>query len=291
VAAPPPLEFAASHAALPVVMPVSDGLRLYCSTRDDQGRSHVVAARLDLADGTANFEQAPVIAPGPIGSFDDRGVTSSCVVADGERVLHYYTGWNLGVTVPFYLAIGCAAGSGEDRRLEKISPAPILGRSSIDPLLTASPSVLVENGTWRMWYVSGTDWYLEDGEVRPRYLVKYAESDDGVSWRPTGLVCIDYRDADETAIGRPCVLKDEGIYKMWYCARGPAYRLGYAESFDGLAWDRKDDEIEWAGPAERWDSDMQAYPFVFDRDGERLMLYNGNGYGATGIGLATLVAD
>jgi hypothetical protein len=33
---------------------------------------------------------------------------------------------------------------------------------------------------------------------------------------------------------------------------------------------------------------MQAYPFVFDEGGRRYMLYNGDGYGRTGIGLAVL---
>jgi hypothetical protein len=33
---------------------------------------------------------------------------------------------------------------------------------------------------------------------------------------------------------------------------------------------------------------MIEYPFVFDHDGERYMLYNGNGYGKTGIGPAVL---
>jgi hypothetical protein len=289
VPAPPPLAVAASHAALPVVMPVADGLRLYCSTRDDEGRSHVVAADLDLPAGTTRFRESPVLSPGPIGTFDDRGVTSSCIALADGRVLQYYTGWNLGVTVPFYLAIGCAVSSDGGERFERLSPAPILGRSSIDPYLTASPCVLFDDGAWRMWYVSGTDWYVERGEARHRYHVKYAESQDGVDWRPTGVVCIDYRDATETAIGRPCVLKDGALYRMWYCTRGPAYRLGYAESSDGLVWDRKDDEIQLEGPAETWDSEMQAYPLVFDHDGERHLLYNGNGYGATGIGYATLV--
>ena len=31
--------------------------------------------------------------------------------------------------------------------------APILERSEVDPYLTASPCVLVENRLWRMWYV------------------------------------------------------------------------------------------------------------------------------------------
>jgi hypothetical protein len=33
---------------------------------------------------------------------------------------------------------------------------------------------------------------------------------------------------------------------------------------------------------------MIAYPAVFDLGGRRYMLYNGNGFGATGFGLAEL---
>ena len=37
-----------------------------------------------------------------------------------------------------------------------------------------------------------------------------------------------------------------------------------------------------------WDSEMICYPYVFDHKGKRYMLYNGNGYGKTGFGLAVL---
>jgi hypothetical protein len=39
-----------------------------------------------------------------------------------------------------------------------------------------------------------------------------------------------------------------------------------------------------------WDSDMVEYACVFDHDGSRHMLYNGNGYGETGIGYAVLTS-
>lgn len=78
---------------------------------------------------------------------------------------------------------------------------------------------------------------------------------------------------------------------MWYSRRGTSYRIGYAESADGLSWRRLDhqDGIEVSDSG--WDSEMIAYAYVFDAEGERYMLYNGNGYGATGIGLAVLEAD
>jgi hypothetical protein len=288
VPAPPPLPWARSHAALPVVTTAGGALRLFCSSRDEQERAHVASGWLDLERRAVRFDDRIAITIGPLGAFDDHGVTSSWVTEHGGRTFQYYTGWSLGVTVPFYLSIGCAVSEDDGRTFTKVSPAPVVGRSSVDPFLSASPCVLVEGGTWRMWYVSGTDWHLEAGVPRHRYHIKYAESGDGIEWRATGRVCIDYRDPSETSIARPCVLKDGDRYRMWYCSRGVSYRLGYAESADGLAWTRMDDEVGVEPSDDGWDSEMQAYPFVFDHDDERHMLYNGNGFGATGIGHAVL---
>jgi hypothetical protein len=79
---------------------------------------------------------------------------------------------------------------------------------------------------------------------------------------------------------------------MWYCYRGgPAgdtYRIGFARSADGLKWHRLDEEVDLPPSDSGWDSDMVCYPFLFEHDGTLYMLYNGNGYGRTGFGLAAL---
>jgi hypothetical protein len=190
--------------------------------------------------------------------------------------------------VPFYFYIGVAVSDDGGETYRKLSIAPLLERNSIDPYLTASPSVLVEGGVWRMWYVSGTGWEVKDGQPRHYYHIKYAESSDGIDWSRKGIVCIDYQSEDEYAIARPCVIKEGSLYKMWYSHRGKNYRAGYAESSDGLRWERKDAESGIEVSDSGWDSEMIAYPFVFHDQGKRYMLYNGNGYGKTGIGLAVL---
>jgi hypothetical protein len=287
------MPWAASHAALPVPTPAPDGrTRIWFSPRDAEGRARIARVDVDLADPQAEprFAPDPVVEIGPLGAFDDSGVTASCVVEHEGRLFQYFTGWSLGVTVPFTLFIGCAVSDDGGETFHKPSPAPVLGRSGVDPFLTASPSVLVEDGLWRMWYVSGTEWRIVDGRPKHWYHVKYAESRDGLEWKPTGRVAIDYEDGSEYAIARPWVVRDDGRYRMWFCARGERYLPGYAESSDGLHWER-DDALVGLGPSETgWDSEMVAYPAVFDAGGRRYLAYNGNGYGATGIGYAELVA-
>lgn len=287
----PPLKlpWAASHAAVPHAEEKNGGVEVYFTTRDERRRSHIARADLDLVTGGAVVADEPVLVPGPLGAFDDSGVMSSCLVRDGERSLLYYQGWSLGVTVPFYVFAGCAVREHEDRRFERVSPAPILGAHSVDPYMCSSPWVLRDKDRWRMWYVSSLGWKAQSAGP-PHYVVhiKYAESRDGLEWERDGHVCIDFASADEYAISRPCVINDGGLYRMWYSHRGSTYRIGYAESSDGLTWERKDRQVGIDVSPIGWDSDMVEYACVFDHGGSRHMLYNGNGYGETGIGHAVL---
>jgi hypothetical protein len=290
VPAPPPLAWAASHAALPVVHRDGEHRRLFFSTRDDRGRSSIAAAELVPGDRfeVAAYEPEPVLEPGPLGAFDDAGVTSSCVVQAGGRLFQYYTGWSLGVSVPFYFYVGCAVSDDGGKSFRRASPSPVLERNDVDPFLTASPWVLIENGTWRMWYVSSTGWEDRPEGPRHRYHIKYAESPDGLNWQRSGHVAIDYHDADEYAIARPCVVRDADGYRMWFSCRGTAYRIGFAESADGRTWNRDDDAGGLTASGNGWDGEAVEYACVFDGAGRRWMLYNGDGYGETGIGLAAL---
>jgi hypothetical protein len=145
-----------------------------------------------------------------------------------------------------------------------------------------------------MWYVSAAGWRMVDGTPQHRYHLRYAESDDGLRWRRDGRVAVDFAGEDEYAFGRPCVVRDDdGTYRMYFCARGDAYRLAHARSADGLTWERDDDAAALDGAPGNWETEAAAYPFVFrdDAGGMWHMLYNGNGYGATGVGWATTTTN
>jgi predicted GH43/DUF377 family glycosyl hydrolase len=283
--------WAASHAALPIVHALGDRrVRVYFSSRDAAGRSHIGVGALDLSAAVPRMtiDPSPVLGLGPIGAFDDSGVTSSSLVEWEGRSYLYYTGWTRGVTVPFYLFAGVAVSDGGEP-FRRASPAPILERNAVDPYLTASPWVLVDNGVWRMWYVSAVRWTVERGAPKHYYHIRYAESSDGLNWQRNGTVSIDFCSADEHAFGRPCVLRErDGSYRMWYSYRGEAYRIGYAESADGVVWHRRDADAGIEPSSSGWDAEMIEYPAVFDVEGRRYMLYNGADYGRTGVGLAIL---
>jgi hypothetical protein len=287
-AASPLPAWVGSHGALPFAVHDADrSARVFFSSRDERNRSRIGACTLDLDSLTidaATITTTPLVDVGPPGAFDESGCTMSCIVPDGDRWLLYYTGWLLGRTVPFYLAIGLAISTDGGRTFTKHSPAPVLDRSSVDPFLTASPSVLVEDGVWRMWYLSAVEWEQRADGLRHRYLIKAAQSRDGITWERDGRIAVPFEGPEEYAIGRPHVVRNGPGYRMAFCVRGDRYRLAFAESPDGVAWHRVHAH---APPAHDWDAEMQAYPMMLRDGGRQLLFYNGNGYGATGFGCAT----
>lgn len=283
-------EWLHSHAAVPIAEHVSgDFFRIYFSARDRDNRSHTGSLVIDLQRPRQVLELSPrpVLSPGDLGTFDDSGAMATWLAHHrGMRYL-YYIGWNLGVTVPFRNSIGLSVSRGAGE-FSRYAPGPIMDRSMREPHFCASCCVVPGEDMWRMWYLSCTEWRLRDGKPEHRYHIKYAESQDGIHWVRDGVVAIDYQDEAEHAISRPCVLHEDGVWKMWYSYRGERYRIGYAESGDGRQWNRLDAQAGLDVSSTGWDADMVEYPFVFDHAGHRYMLYNGNGYGRSGFGLAVL---
>lgn len=270
-------------------------LRIYFSTRDQQGRSTPIY--LDTKPGQPELIQqvhgTPVLPFGAPGSFDDNGILISSILQQGNDTYLYYVGWNPRVTVPYHLSIGLAI-SHAGGPFEKYSTGPILDRGPTEPYFNTAPCVLHQNGRWHMWYVSCTGWKQVHGQAEPLYNVKYAASTDGLYWERTGQVAIANDDFAE-AIGKPFVYHEAGRYKMIYAYRNSidyrtnpqtSYRLGYAESDDGQQWQRLDDQVGISFSPEGWDSLMMEYASSYTFNGKRYLLYNGNGFGESGFGYA-----
>jgi len=291
---PGEFDWMVTHASHPFAERVGEDLyRIYFYGRDSLNRSQGGYVEVDInePEKILYITEKPVLDLGDLGCFDDCGAMPSCIVSCDNKQYMYYVGWTQARATPFSFFIGLAISKDGGQTFERFSKAPVLGRNMNDPYLTGSSWVIIENEIWRMWYVSGTGWEIEPNKPEPKhyYHIRYAESKDGINWNTEGVVCIDYN-KDEYAIARPIVYEEDGIYRMWYCYRGGAdtYRAGYAESKDGIEWERKDDQVGIDVSESGWDSEMICYPCVFEHKGRKYMLYNGNSYGKTGLGYAIL---
>lgn len=282
-----------SHAMLPIAEQIDGDLhRIYFSPRDTKNRGHGAYLELDMRNPTkvVRVHADPILVPGDLGCFDDSGALPASFVTVGDRKLAYYCGVNVGVTVPFRTSIGLAEWNEERQRFERSFPGPIIDRTRDYPHFVTAPEVKYENGHFRMWFSRCVRWEDTPNGPKHYYNLEYAESQDGINWNRTGATAIDF-DEHEYAIVVPRVIQNKNGYEMWFCSRAtakqPTYQLRHAASADGITWIRSADagiEISSSG----WDSEMICYPYVFSHRDQQYLLYNGNGYGRTGFGIAVM---
>ena len=229
------------------------------------------------------------LAPGKLGTFDDNGVLPSCILKTDAGKFMYYIGFKPGGTTRMDLFGGLAKFTGE-KQLERVSQAPILERSAVNPYINTAPYVIKNHGggseyKYFMYYVAGCGWLHKD---LPKYNIQIAFSNDGLNWIRKGKVCIDFKDNNEVALARPWVIFMNDQYHMWFSYKGDAYAIGYAISNDGITWDRQDHlgGLSRSNIKTDFDSDMVCYGAVTRYKDTLFMFYNGNDYGRSGIGLA-----
>ncbi len=261
--------------------------RVYITGRDVAGRSRIGTAILSPGDAKlSEISDTPIIPLGERGTFDENGTSYPHAVWFRGRLHLYYLGWIRGVHVPWYNGLGLAV-SDDGLDFRKVSKAPVFERDEDDYLGVGSAFVAEEGGRLKMWYSRFERWGQHEGDQKHYYNIKYAESPDGLAWQRDKAICIDFGDAGtEYAIAKPSVLKLAGKYCMWYSHRGAAYRIGFAVSDDGRRWRRRDELVGIGCSPEGWDSEMICYAHVFEAGDQLYMLYNGNDYGAGGLGLA-----
>lgn len=286
------LPWARSHAANPVAEHLQGSLfRIYFSARDKQNRSSIARVIIDINQPHHILEesQQPLLAPGDIGMFDDSGVSIGCVITLGNITFMYYMGWNLSVTVPWKNELGLAISEDGGETFRRYSRFPIIRLDDIDPYTLSYPWILKEDGRFRMWYGSNLKWGAHHRDML--HVIKYAESEDGINWQRNDQVVIPSTSSQEYAICKPCVIKQDNGYHMWFCSRGDKYRIHHAISDDGIDWQRLGQDIGIDVSTSGWDSDMIEYPCVFEHGKFRYLLYSGDKYGQQGFGLAQQATD
>ena len=266
-------------------------IRIYFGVTDNynNGRGTYIDVDADNPGVIINKADTYILNIGVPGSFDDCGaIPSSIIDTDGKKYM-YYVGFQRTEKVPYMLFSGLAQ-SIDEQNFEKYSEAPIIDRSRNNSVSNAAPFVIVENGAFRMWFWLGRQWTSINGKLYIQADICEAVSCDGISWRIKDLPCITVNSKLEFSVGRPWVIKDGYVYKMWYSIRyiDKLYRIGYAESADGSIWIRKDHEAGIDVSENGWDSEMVCYPSVIKVKGRTFMFYNGNNNGETGFGYAEL---
>ena len=283
-----------SHAANPLPVQLDgDVFRIFFSSRDRHNRSSVGAVDIDIVKGVVTNEiSEPVFEYGPEGSFYDSGVSIGNVYEVGGKRFILFMGWQNPEGSHWRGDVGQLELS-DDLTLTLTSDDPFMRSDREDPVSLSYPWVTkFSDQDYKMWYGSTVTWDGGNGEMV--HVIKEAESRDGKNWRKTGVE-VPHEIGIAQAFSKPTIaMRDSNMLDMWFSYRsgdGTPYRIGRAEGTREGDWKLCLDDVGIDVSKVGWDSDMIEYPYVFDHGGNRYMLYNGNGFGKSGFGLAVLEYD
>lgn len=270
----------------------SNRLRMFLAFCDENmiGRAGYVDVDPENPKNILDISRRPVLDIGKPGRFDENGIMPTCILSVGDKLYMYYVGYQIGQKIRYYQFSGVAVSVDGGENFNRVQEVPILDRRQGESLNRTAPFVMFEDDCFRMWYVGGDEWTTVNGKSLPVYNVRYTESEDGINWSAHGSICLDFKSEDEYVIGRPWIFKANGLYKMVLSSRtrSKGYRLGYAQSIDGINWQRLDHMISIDVSDNGWDSQMIAYGSIFNWKEKVYMFYNGNDCGRTGFGYAIL---
>ena len=293
------------YAQAPATLIFEDFVRVYFSCRpprdaDGQFVSYSAYVDLDRSDlfNILRIADKPVFELGGLGTFDEFGTYPMSVIRQGSEVWAYYAGWTRCESVPFNVGIGFGRSTDSGRTFQKLGEGPLLEYSPDEPFTMSGPKIRFFEGRYYLFYIAGKAWIMNDGRPEISHKIRMATSDDGLHWTKAHRSLIPDGWGDDESQASPDVFFSGGVYHMYFCGWVPrefrqsrSRRIGYAWSTDLVNWTRDDRQAGIDVSDEGFDSEMVAYPHVFELDGVTYMLYLGNAVGRYGFGLAQLDGD
>lgn len=290
--------WARTHAMGPTPFRLNDDvIRVFITCLDEQGRGRPGYVDVAAADPTRviGTSARAIMDIGEPGAFDDNGLMPiSFVRSPSGELWMYYAGFEICTNIRYRILSGVAISHDNGETFVRQSSTPILERTDTERFFRGGPFAMRDGDVFKLWYVAGSEWTTLNGKAMPMYDLRYQESRDGLTWAETGTLSMAITGEDEHGFGRPWVVKyGQNDYRLFYSVRRRsfgAYRLGYAESADGINWIRKDEEMGLDVEPGGFDSEAIMYSAVILVGDRTYCFYNGNNFGQDGFGVAELVA-
>jgi hypothetical protein len=270
-------------------------IRVFITCLDEKGRGRPGFVDVAAADPTRVLGTSgdAIMDIGEPGSFDDNGLMLTSVLRLPTGALRmYYAGFEICTNIRYRILSGVATSVDGGLSFHRLGSAPVLERTDRERFFRCGPFVLHDEGVVKLWYIAGSEWTTLNGKSMPVYDLRYQESTDGLAWADAGTLSMALTGEDEHGFGRPWIVKKPGGgYRLFYSIRRRsfgAYRLGYAESQDGIQWERRDAEMGLDVDPDDIASEAIMYSAVIEVHGKTYCFYNGNNFGQAGFCVAEL---
>jgi len=208
----------------------------------------------------------PVLEKGESGEWDSHDVINSSIIWDGTTYHMWYG-------VESATGIGYAT-STDGISWEKYTSNPVLERGGAGEWDTSlrPTSVLFDGNEYKLYYAG---WVESAGHlIRQTGL---ATSLDGKNWTKDTLnnPVLPFGESgswDSYSASGGHVIYENSIYRMWYhgCASNMIWKIGYAESHDGITWTKHPEPVIVGEDGIRPNI---IHPFVISENNQYLMWY------------------
>lgn len=283
-----------NSALQPTPILLGDKIRVFVGFRDKNGVGRVGYVDVDAADPSKvlKVSEKPCLDVGEPGCFDDNGIVPCAVIQEGEKLYLYYAGYNIGYHVRMTIFSGLAVSTDGGETFTRCSRVPVMERTDKESLFRVVHTALKDDDGYKIYYGAGDHFIQGKKKTLPVYDVKLLMTDQFDALQKEGASIVTTQ-GDEYRVGRPYVVKENGLYRMFTGAGTEriTYYLIYAESQDGIHWTRKDDELNLSIDGTGFDSEMMAYPAFIRYKEKAYLFYNGNNYGYEGFGYAELISE
>lgn len=262
------------------------------ATLSSEGYSNITSTLNLLSDSTADLLMDNI----PVGTWHlqvDAMNDSMIVLYSGETDVNILAGFVTNITlnlqptgqstgsIYIYVTWGGVTSTNYNWIDNQTNPVLVGGNNYYDNYGIAQPVVMYDENKYKMWY------YGDAGSAK-KYVL-YAESENGINWVKHPVPVLSPGNSgswDSWAVHPGAIIKENGIYKMYYSGWADQYGewyIGIATSVDGLNWAKKPDPILSSGSD--WEYQI-ASCFIIKKNDQYYLYYTGRNIPYYSIGLA-----
>ncbi|MGQ9643981.1 MAG: hypothetical protein ACUVT3_09000, partial [Ignavibacterium sp.] len=269
-----------------------NGVTLIIATLSREGYSNITSTLNLMSDSTADLQMDNI--PAGIWHLQVDAMNDSMIVLyTRETDVNILAGFVKNITlnlqptgqgtgsIYIYVSWGGVSTTNYNWIDNQTNPVLVGGNNYYDNYGVAQPVVMYDENKYKIWY------YGDSGSAK-KYVL-YAESENGIDWVKHPLPVLSPGNSgswDSWAVHPGAIIKENGIYKMYYSGWADQYGewyIGIATSVDGLNWTKKPDPILSSDSG--WEYQI-ASCFIIKNNDRYYLYYTGRNMPYYSIGLA-----
>lgn len=268
-----------------VLDPGSPTCRILFNSRDSQNRSEVWEGDFQLESKLVGSRYLKkIISTSDFPLYAKDGISLGGKYTDGKSQKILFMGWQVPESGHWMGELGAFELS--TSKNFKIDSKALIEIGEEEPISISYGDSIQIDQEIHLWYGSTKVWDFGNGEMLHSIKVRTKSGD---LWS-TPKIAVNPIIGFAQAFSKPSILRINEKLFLAFSYRGnrTKYRIGFAEIDEksGIA-----KSVRWGDflpSQDPWENEMVEYPFLFSWKENVCMLYNGNGFGKTGFGLAVL---